>query len=283
MIPHVAFLGPKGSFSHRVTKRLFPEGSQQLPCRNFNEVFETASNQGGFAVVPLENNTAGAVDPALDLLIKSDLAICAEYHLAVHHALVGMPCAPKQLDTLYAMHQPYHQCANFLKRQIPHAQWIQCSSSSESMEKSLTHGKGSAAIGHAKSALDMGLVVLERDIQNRQDNSTRFALLSSSPPYDGPLGHGSAKRSTIVFTLEDRPGTLLEILELFQSYQLNMSHIESRPSEDPAWNYNFLVTLESPQGDKNQLKQALAQVKAKAPWSRQLGTYSILFEPDEIK
>lgn len=283
MSTNVAFLGPKGSFSHCVTKRLFPEGSQQLPCKNFNEVFNVAANKGGFAVVPLENNTAGAVDPALDLLIKSELTICAEYHLAVQHALVGMPCETEQLDTLYAMHQPYHQCTNFLKERVPQVQWIQCSSSSESMEKSLTHGKGSAAIGFAKTGLDMGLSLLEEGIQDRQDNSTRFALLSSSSGYEGPLNRSSAKRSTIVFTLEDRPGTLLEVLELFQCYQLNMSHIESRPSKDPAWNYNFLVTLESPQGNEKQLRQALAKVEEKTPWSRQLGTYSVLFESDETK
>lgn len=87
-----------------------------------------------------------------------------------------------------------------------------------------------------------------------------------------------------MFTLEDRPGTLLETLEIFKEQSINMSHIESRPSKDPRWNYNFLVTLESEGESEGQgaddgeqkHRQAIERVQSSTPWSRHLGTYPLL-------
>jgi prephenate dehydratase len=246
------------------------------PCPNFENIFQGLDQEHGYGVLPLENNTAGAVDPAIDLLIASDLTICAEYHLSVKHSLVSPNQDLKNITILYSMPQPYYQSYGFIQKHLKHAEWVQCPSSSNAMERSLKHGKGSAAIGLATTANHVGLNILANDIQDRQDNHTRFVVLSRNLAYSGALQLSQSKRSSIVFTLEDLPGTLLDTLNIFKDQNLNMSHIESRPSKDPRWNYYFLITLECDQKREQELEQALKKVQENTPWSRHLGTYPLL-------
>lgn len=278
-VEKVYYLGPEGSFSHRASLRLFDE-EQLHPCRNFDEVFERLDSEPhGVAMVPLENSTAGAVDPALDLLIASDAKILAESHLPVAHCLLGKGASHEGVDTLYAMNQPYYQSRKFVLDQLREAKWIPCESSSDSMERCLQHGEGSACIGHGPSGRAKGLEVLASDIQDCADNHTRFVLLSSSLLEPRVEAKPQRLRSSVVFTLEDRPGALLAILEVFRRGDLNMRHIESRPSKDSRWRHNFLVTLEGDLDRREDLESALREVSSQTPWSRILGTYPLLGGP----
>ena len=274
--PQLFFLGPEGSYSNMASNILFGEQGQPRPCPNFEDIFQGLTQTCDYGVLPLENNTAGAVDPAIDLLISSDLTICAEFHLPVKHSLASSDTDLKNISVLYSMSQPYYQSYHFIQEHLQHAEWIQCTSSSNAMNRCLEHGLGSAAIGSAATARHLGLDVLFNDIQDRQDNHTRFVVLSKSLAYTGALQLSQRKRSSVVFTLEDQPGTLLDILNIFKDQDLNMNHIESRPSKDPRWNYYFLVTLESDQKRESELELALKKVQDNTPWSRHLGTYPVL-------
>jgi chorismate mutase / prephenate dehydratase len=276
--PQLFFLGPEGSFSHLATQTLFDKGTfRAMP--DFDEVFEGAENDHeSFAVVPLENNTAGAVDPALDLACASTLEIRAEFHLGIHHALLGAKENEFEIDTLFAMDQPYFQCRRFLKKRLSQATWIPCKSSADSMEKALSHGKGAAAIGLADRGIEKGLHLLESDIQDRKDNFTRFAILSRHLEYKSDLKN-KTMRTSMAFSLEDRPGSLLETLEIFRGGGLNMCHLESRPSPDHRWRHRFWVTLETKDEDEERLIQTSQQVEQSTPWSRFLGAYPLLTSP----
>jgi chorismate mutase/prephenate dehydratase len=273
------FLGPHGSYSSMASKILFEDQGAPQPCPNFEDIFRGLEQEHGYGILPLENNTAGAVDPAIDLLIASNLTICAEYHLTVIHSLASSDRYLKNISVLYSMSQPYYQSYHFIQQHLQHAEWIQCPSSSNAMERSREHGLGSAAIGSATTAQNLGLEILANDIQDRQDNHTRFVVLSQGLPYCGALELSQRKRSSVVFTLEDRPGTLLDTLNIFKDQNLNMNHIESRPSKDPRWNHNFLITVESDQEREDELELALKKVQDNSPWSRHLGTYPLL-EPN---
>jgi chorismate mutase / prephenate dehydratase len=270
------YLGPNGSYSHRATECLFGAEGIFTPCPRFEEIFSGINQETGYAIVPLENNTAGAIDPAIDLLIASELNICAEFRLKVSHSLLTDEKDLREIKTLYSMTQPYYQSYKFVQQKLAHATWEPCTSSSEAIARSKDHGRGSAAIGFLETGKKQGLGVLQENIQDRQDNSTRFVVLSKNIPYRGHLKPAPQKRCSVVFTLEDRPGTLLDTLQIFRDHQLNMSHIESRPSRDSRWNYYFLVTLESEQGEETRLKEALHLVQTSTPWSRSLGFYPVL-------
>jgi chorismate mutase/prephenate dehydratase len=287
----VYFLGPDGSYSSIATRTLFEDLGQLQPCSNFEEIFLYLSqDHHGWAVLPLENNTAGAVDPAIDLLIAStDVSICAEYHMDVSHTLISSQSEIKEIKVLYSMPQPYYQSYNFIQKHIKDADWIQCPSSSQAIEQCIEHGKGSAAIGALTTAQSKKLNILAENIQDRKDNRTRFVVLSKGKPYDGKLNLSKGLiRTSLVFTLEDQPGTLLDVLNIFKSADINMSHIESRPSKDPRWNYNFLVTLQIQTGqdhsddhssiNSSALKNALDAVQQSTPWSRHIGTYPLLYQ-----
>lgn len=246
---------------------------------DFEDVFEGAEeDHDSFAIVPLENNTAGAVDPALDLACDSTLEIRAEFHMGIHHALLGMDEDLLKIDTIYAMDQPYFQCRRFLKKKLGGAKWVPCKSSADSMEKAIAHGSGAVAIGLAQPGVDKGLNLLEMDIQDRKDNFTRFAVLSRHLEFQTDL-KTDTMRASFAFSLEDRPGSLLETLEIFRSAGLNMCHLESRPSPDHRWRHRFWVTIEGERSDENDLIKTSQQVEKSTPWSRFLGVYPLLTSP----
>ena len=276
MMNKLYYLGPNGSYSHRASESLFGTKATFVPCPRFEEVFSSMHEEPGFAIVPLENNTAGAIDPAIDLLIASKLNICAEFRLQVQHSLLSNETNLSQVSVLYSMVQPYYQSYQFIQQKLSHVQWEPCTSSSEAIIRCKEHSAGSAAIGFGETGLKQGLKILVPNIQDRNDNSTRFVVLSNNLSYSGPLKALPQRRCSVVFTLEDRPGTLLDTLQIFRDHQLNMSHIESRPSRDARWNYYFLVTLESELGEESRLKDALDLVQKTTPWSRSLGSYPIV-------
>jgi chorismate mutase/prephenate dehydratase len=133
----------------------------------------------------------------------------------------------------------------------------------------------SAAIGFADTGKKMGLKILAENIQNRSDNTTRFFVLSKGETYSNKRQAGSTTRSTLVFTLEDKPGSLLSILEIFREASINMCHIESRRTPLPEWNYYFFITLET-QLDSQALEEPLKKVEKLTPWNRFLGQYPVL-------
>lgn len=273
----IAYLGPEGSYSHRATQLLFDEKTQWMACERFDRIFESVETENcQFGVLPIENNTAGIVDEAIDLLISSKLKICAEYAMPVQHALMSCENSTdlSRIHTLYSMTQPYYQSKQFIDQHLSHANWVQTSSSSQAMKTSQNTPK-SAAIGFADSGVQLGLNILAENIQNRSDNTTRFYVLSKGTPYTNKRQAGPTTRSTLVFTLEDKPGSLLSILEIFRDEGINMCHIESRRTPLPEWNYYFFITLET-ELDCSALEKPLKKVEKLTPWNRFLGKYPVL-------
>lgn len=273
----VAFLGPEGTHSHRATVEIFGNQFNEVLCSEFESVFAKVENgDAKFAVVPIENNTAGMVDKALDLLILSDLKIIAETKLFIHQSLLSMEDKLDKIQKLYSLPQPYFQCQLFIEKHLPDVEWIQSSSSSQAVQECLAHPEASAAIAYADSGVEQGLKVLSKNIQDLKDNSTRFVILSRGEKLPNLEQLSNSRKTSIVFTLEDRPGTLLEILNIFQKYELNMCHIESRPTRLKKWNYYFFITLENELAKEDLLKSAIQEVVQKTPWNHDLGTYGII-------
>jgi len=275
--PKITFLGPLGTYSYRASSEIFKNGFTEVPSSPFEEVFETLENdKADYAVIPIENNTAGIVDAALDLLIRSSLKIRGEYSLQIRHSLLSVENDISKINKIYSLAQPYFQCQIFIQQNLPKVEWIQVSSSAHALEMCKANPEGSSAIGYADTGIDMGLKIVSEDIQDLSDNETRFIVLSKNEDeLRTSLSRSENIKTSLVFTLSDEPGKLLEILNIFRNYSLNLCHIESRPTRLKEWRYYFFLTVEC---DKNQnmIKQALSEIKSITPWFNDLGSYSLL-------
>jgi len=274
--PSIAYLGPEGSYSDRATKLLFDANSDFSACGRFDDIFEKVENdQCDYAVLPIENNTAGIVNEAIDLLIPSTLNICAEFTMPVIHSLLSKnDISLKEIQTLYSMSQPYYQSKQFIDQNLKHARWSQTTSSSKALQSCLSDDT-SAAIGFSDTGIKLGLQELHKNIQTREDNATRFFVLSKEKGYHELRQPSQSYRATLVFTLKNEPGSLLSILDIFKSSDINMCHIESRRTPHPEWDYYFFISLEVKR-ETSQLDEALAKVTELTPWSRFLGHYPLL-------
>jgi len=253
----VAFLGPSGTYGEQAAQRLSElEGWSEpalLPQQSIRAV--VAALAGGHcdaAVVPVENSVEGGVTAALDALWEhADLSVSRALVLPIRHALLGS--GPFEgISEVLSHPQALAQCAQWLETQLPNALQLPTSSTAEAAR--LVRGsRFRAAVASLEAAREHGLEVLAHPINDVAGNCTRFLLLRRAPR----AAHGDW--ASLAFSLHaNRPGALLEALACFERRQLNMSHIESRPSKREMGEYIFFVDLElaAPAADA----QALAAV-----------------------
>ncbi|KAH6636152.1 Prephenate dehydratase-domain-containing protein [Chaetomium tenue] len=273
----VAFLGPFNSYSHQATKIAFPEAKWQLePTTTIKEVFDRVQSQRApYGVVPFENSTHGTVTFTLDNLADrageyADLVVCDEVYLDVHHFLLGRlppspttttttttppqptPSEPPQTGTgtplttlthirrIYSHPQAFGQTSSFVRRWLPAAETVEVSSTSRAAELAAADGSGaSAAIASEMAGRAVGLQVLARCVEDREDNMTRFLVLRRR-----------AYKSLVSFTVPHRrPGALADALACFGARRLNLTSISSVPSLVGPFQYLFFVEFEGSRFD----------------------------------
>jgi prephenate dehydratase len=204
------------------------------------------------------------------------LKIRGEYTLEIKHSLLSVEKNILKINKIYSLAQPYFQCQNYIQERLSKAEWVQVSSSAHAIEMCKENPEASVAIGYADTGIEMGLNVMSENIQDLSNNETRFIILSKKEDnLPTSLSRSENIKTSLVFTLADEPGKLLEILNIFRNYSLNLCHIESRPTRLKEWRYYFFLTVEC---DKNQnmIKQALEEIKSITPWFNNLGSYSLL-------
>lgn len=270
----VSVLGPQGTYSHHAAQKIFKDQADHILCANFQEIYEKiAKGESDYGVVPLENNSAGLVDAAFDLLIRSDSIILGEFTLPIVHSLLSLEDDIKNIKILYSLPHPYFQCSDYIETRLNRdLRWIQSSSSTQALKDCLANPTQSAAIGFADTGKELGLKLLESGIQDLENNSTRFALIARPSQKLPEFKTSGNNKASIVFTLDDKPGTLLEILKVFHQRKLNLCHIESRPTRKKEWKYYFCLTAEGPSG----FEEALQEVCQQTPWHKILGIYPVI-------
>ncbi len=184
--PHsarIAFLGPKGSYSHRRLASTQPAISKSLlraAARNL-QTFSTSVETGraDYAVVPIENTSSGAINDVYDLLQHTSLSLVGELTIPIDHCvLVSGSTDLSQIETVYSHPQPFQQCSQFLNR-YPHWKIEYTESTSAAMEKvAQANSSAVAALGSEAGGALYGLQVLERNLANQTQNITRFVVLA---------------------------------------------------------------------------------------------------------
>lgn len=272
----VGFLGPKDSFTNQAAIREFGSSVDFTSFKLIRDVFAAVEQQKiDYGVVPIENSTGGTVHLTLDAFIEHPVSVCSEVLLPIHHSLLGT-CQMADVRRVYSHPQAFLQCERWLEQNLPNAQRIEVDSTTQGMVEASRDEHG-AAIGSDSAAEQYGLHILARYIQDSSDNTTRFLVISQND--SRPCGDD---KTSIMFSVKDRPGTLIRVLRPFEELGINLSKLESRPTKRRAWEQAFFVDAaghrESPL-----LQQAIERIKPECESLRILGSYPREKSPSEVE
>ncbi len=264
----VAFQGEIGAYSEEAALRFFGPSIQVKACQRLDDVFKAVErDEAQFGVVPIENSLEGSISRTYDLFLDSSLKVCGEIELRVSHCLIASQEARLDLiKRVYSHPQALGQCQAFLRHLdcelIP--TYDTAGSVKMIKEEKITDG---GAIASARAAEIYGMKVMAKEIEDNPNNFTRFFILS---PQDSPPS-GNDKTS-IVFSVKHKPGTLYEFLKEFATRNISLTKIESRPTRQKPWEYNFYLDFEGHREDKVP-REALENVERISLFVKVLGSY----------
>jgi chorismate mutase/prephenate dehydratase len=240
----VAYLGPEGTFSHMAGLEFFGHALSFMPMPHLEDVFQAVENQGvDLGLVPLENSLNGAVGRSIDLFASHELFIQAEWFSRISHSLMSREAALGAVKVVYSHSQALGQCSEWLRRNLPDARQVSLESTAAAAHRALDE-EGSAAIGHGALAPRLGLSLLAEGIEDVSDNWTRFCVIGAGASARRDLSAGPANKSSVLFSLADRPGSLAGVLRCLGEAGINMSKLESRPLRTERWKYLFFADLD---------------------------------------
>jgi chorismate mutase/prephenate dehydratase len=263
----VACLGPLATFSHLAALRHFGSSAHFLPLGSIKEVFEAVDRgDAEYGVVPIENSTEGVVSSTLDMFIDYDLKMTAEIILEVSHNLLSKAGTLSAVKRIYSIPIATAQCRRWLETSMPGVPLFDATSTAGAAETA-AKDRQSAAIASELAAKIYDLGILARNIEDSRHNVTRFLVISKEfPPRTGN------DKTSVMFSIKDRPGSLYDILLPFKRAKINLTKIESRPSKRKAWEYIFFVDMEGHVEDKKVLR-SIEQLKEGCLYLKILGSY----------
>ena len=237
----IACCGTEGAFAFLAAERLFP-GAKRRGYPDLAGAYASVENgECDCAVLPLENSSAGEVGAVLDLLYAGTLPVNRVAEFPVRHCLLGVPgAALSDIRTVLSHPQALMQCAGFLN--TLNAETRDASNTALAAKTVRESGDRTlAAIASEEAADYFGLSVLRRDISDRSDNATRFAVLSRVPNRDIV---GENPHFLLLFTVPDRAGALVQALNILGVHGYNLCRLRSRPMKGLTWHYYFYVEAE---------------------------------------
>ena len=264
----VAFQGEVGAYSEEAAFQFFGSSITTNPRESLDDVFKVVEQDDvQFGIVPVENSLEGSISRVYDLLLDSSLKVCGEIELRVSHCLIASPEARLDLiKRVYSHPQALAQCKTFLKHLGCELTPTYDTAGSVKMikEKGITDG---GAIASARAAEIYEMKIIASEIEDAPNNFTRFFILSKedSPP------SGNDKTS-IVFSVKHKPRALSEFLKEFAARNINLTKIESRPTRQKPWEYNFYLDFEGHREDKAP-REVLENLDRTSLFLKILGSY----------
>lgn len=248
--PHsarIAFLGPKGSYSHLAARQYAARHFEQFiesGCAKFADIFEQVeTGQADYAVVPIENTSSGAINDVYDLLQHTTLSIVGEMTVPIDHCiLVSGSTDLETIETVYSHPQPFQQCTQFLSR-YPHWKIEYTESTSAAMEKvAQSMSPKAAALGSEAGGALYGLQVLEHARANQAQNITRFIVLARKAVN---VSDQVPAKTTLLMATGQQAGALVEALLVLRNHNLIMTRLESRPIHGNPWEEMFYLDIQA--------------------------------------
>ncbi|HET8562894.1 MAG TPA: prephenate dehydratase [Candidatus Binatia bacterium] len=263
----VVYLGPEATFTHLAAREKFGSSTALIPMGTIAEVFqEVSQGRVSFGVVPIENSTEGVVAHTLDLLVESDVGICAELFLDIHHYLLSRSGRAEDLQRIVSHPQALAQCRSWLATRFPSVKLDEVGSTAQAALMAVVDSSlGAISSSLAKEFYD--LEVVEANIEDHGNNITRFLVIGrhSAPPT------GDDKTS-LVFSVKDRPGILHRMLQPFAKSRINLTKIESRPIKGKPWEYMFFIDFQGHR-EEAKTKSAMKKLEENCIFIKILGSY----------
>jgi len=279
----VAYLGPEHTYSHEAARIRFGASARFEPQTSIAGVFQAVENgRTDLGVVPVENTSEGSVGLTLDLLIDTPCAIIAEILSPIRHAIMSREGDPARIQRILSHQQSLGQCRNYLAARYPHCE-LEAVASNAFAAKRAAEDNSIAAICSVAAAEAYGLVVIESNIQDTAQNTTRFLVLGRSDVGQAsachsqtrglkPVATSVADKTSLVFAVPERAGALHGALSLFAREKINLTMIQSRPQRERPWAYTFFVDLQGAREDPR-VKRALRALDRQALFLKVLGSY----------
>jgi chorismate mutase/prephenate dehydratase len=262
----IAFLGPKGSFSHTAAVLKFGQSVEYEAVMDIRGIFEEVSKgHSDLGIVPVENSSGGGVIETLDAFIDSDVLICAELYMAIHHNLMAN-CPIEQIENIYSKPEIFAQCRNWLAATFKETKTVPAASSAKAAQMAASEPK-SAAIGSKIAAELYGLKILCENIEDIGNNMTRFLIISRQDSQ--PTGDD---KTSLLFSTAHKTGALADVLDVFKKHGVNLTNITSRPSKKREWEYYFFVDCVGHKLDEA-VQKGLEQIKQHCLQLSVLGSY----------
>lgn len=265
----VVYQGLEGAYAHQAALEYFGEDVNCFHVERWRDAMEAIKEgSADYAVLPLENSTAGIVSDNYDLLNEYSNYIVGEKVVYIDHVLMGQPDAEiTDIETVYSHPQALMQCSKFLDE---HREWTQMSVSNTAVavrNVKDSRDKKKAAIGSRQAAAYYGMKVLKEGICHGKSNSTRFIIVTNQKIFEKNAG-----KISICFEVPHTSGSLYNILSHFIYNDLNMNKIESRPIPEKQWEYHFFVDFDGNLND-SAVKNALRGIKEETTNFKILGNY----------
>lgn len=263
----VAYWGPAGTFTNIAAIETFGTSSEFVAEDSIEEVFMAVEHgRCDYGVAPVENSVAGIVPETLDMFPWTNVKICAETHIEIHHHLVSIATDLNEIARVYAGPQPAQQCKRWLKEHLPKVQILEVAPTTKAAQKAMDDPHG-AAIANRLGAETIGIPILREHIEDNPKNQTRFLVIG----YNEPAKTGRDKTS-VMFNLRNQPGQLVKALRAFEENGVNLMMIESRPAQRASFEYIFYVDCVGHRTDPAMMA-ALEQLRHSTLETTLLGSY----------
>ena len=265
----IVFQGTEGAYSQAAMEHYFGKGCNNYHVHTFREAMEAIEEGAAdYAVLPIENSTAGAVNEIYDLLVEFENYIVGETIIPIKNTLSGLPGTDiSEIERVYSKAEALMQASRFLDQ---HADWQQISVANTALaaKKILEdQDKRHAAVCSAYAASVYGLSVLAEDINDEKNNSTRFIVITNQKVF-----LKDARKISICFEIPHEKCSLYHLLSHFVYNDLNMTKIESRPMEGKSWEYRFFIDFDGNLTEPG-VKNAIRGLREESRNLRILGNY----------
>jgi chorismate mutase/prephenate dehydratase len=265
----IAYLGPEGTFTQAAALKHFGHSVKTIPLATIDAVFrEVEAGAVNYGIVPVENSTEGIVTYTADSFMSSPVRIIGEVELRIHqHFLVSEGTRTANISRVYSHQQSLGQCRKWLDTHYPNIERVAVSSNADAAKRIKGEWQSAAIAGDTAADL-YGLQKLHECIEDNPQNTTRFLIIGTEavPP------SGDDKTSIIVSMYKNKAGALYDILGPFKSRNINLTRIESRPSQVDAWSYVFFIDFDGHSNDPL-IKEALSDLEGHVRELKLLGSY----------
>jgi chorismate mutase/prephenate dehydratase len=266
-VQRIGYLGPEGTFTNLAAIKQFGLSAELIPMRSIPDVFDAVERgRLDYGIIPVENSLEGVVNHTLDMFVDSSLKICGEIFLEISQNLMNQSGKMADVQRIYSHPHAIPQCRKWLAENAADIPVYDVESTAKAAEIAAKDA-GVAAIASEMAEICYNLKIIEKSIEDNPNNYTRFLIIGDYEPQPS-----DNDKTSLVFTVKHKSGSLYKALEVFAGENINMTKIESRPSKKKAWEYVFYVDTD---GNKElePLKSTLADFNEKVDYLKVLGSY----------